>query len=208
MNTVKAALMRQFGNPQGWLGTLAGMVMAVRRSNRLRNRWTVDQLDIQPTDQVLEIGYGPGVALAHAARRATQGRVVGVDVSEVMRRQAARRNRVAVAEGRVSLHVGTIDDLERLEAAGRVTKAMAVNVFMFWPDPVDVLRRLTRLLTPGATVALTMQPRGSASSNADAVAVGDRMVAALRGAGYRDVELRVLALRPVDAVCALGRLPS
>src|SRR5690606_3648674 len=84
MSSVKAALMRQFGHPRGMLGRLAGLVMATRRSNRQRIKWTVEQLDVQPTDQVLEIGFGPGIGIADAARRASQGRVVGVDVSAVM----------------------------------------------------------------------------------------------------------------------------
>ena len=132
----QAALMRQFGHPTGVLGRLAGLVMAVRRSNRERNRWTVDQLDVQPTDEVLEIGYGPGIGIAHAARRAVRGSVVGVDVSEVMRRQAARRNRAGIATGQVVLHVGTIDS-PALDGH-RFSKAAAVNVVMFWPDPVAV----------------------------------------------------------------------
>jgi SAM-dependent methyltransferase len=203
MGALKAALMRQFGHPTGPLGQLAGVVMATRRSNRVRSRWTIDQLDIQPDDQVLEIGYGPGLAIAHAARRATAGRVVGVDRSEVMRRQAARRNRIGLARGRVSLRVGTIDSIE---IDRPFTKALAVNVFMFWPDPVAVLRRLSDRLAPGATVALTMQPRGGVT-NADVVAVGERMAAALRSAGFTDIDTRTLPLKPVDAVCALGHRP-
>jgi cyclopropane fatty-acyl-phospholipid synthase-like methyltransferase len=179
--------------------------MAARHSNRVRNLWTVDQLDLQPADHLLEIGYGPGIGLVYAVRRATCGRVVGVDVSEVMRRQAARRNRAGLASGRVSLHVGEIDSLDVNEP---FTKAMAVNVFMFWPDPVAVLRRLSAVLAPGATVALTMQPRGSAARTIGTDAVGERIAAALRTAGYGDIELRTLRLKPVDAVCVLGRHPS
>jgi trans-aconitate methyltransferase len=180
------------------------MVMAIRRSNRVRNRWTVEQLDIQPTDHVLEIGYGPGIAIRHAARRATHGRVVGVDVSEVMGRQAARRNRTGIASGRVILRVGTID---RIEVDHPFTKAMAVNVFMFWSDPEGVLRRLAGLLAPGATLALTMQPRSQGATNADALAAGERMAAALRVTGFVDVTVRTLPLKPVAAVCVLGRRP-
>ena len=198
---LKTRLMRQFGDPRGPLGHLAGVVMAVRSSNRVRNRRTVDQLDLQPTDHVLEIGYGPGVAIAHAARRVTAGRVVGIDGSAVMRRHAAWRNRAGVASGRVSLRVGPIDSID---ADRPFSKALAVNVFMFWLDPVGELRRLTELLAPGATVALTMQPRGRAA-NADVIAVGERMAAALRAAGFTDVQTRTLPLRPVNAVCALGR---
>lgn len=203
MSTVTARLVSQFGRPRGLAGHLAGIVMATRASNRARNLWTVEQLDIRPSDRVLEIGYGPGVGVAHAARRAA--RVVGVDVSRVMRRHAALRNRRGVASGRVDLRVGTIDDLL---SEAPFTKAMAVNVFMFWPDPVAFLRSLSPLLAPGATVALTMQPRGATASDAAAAAVGERMAEALRMAGFVDIDLRTLAYKPVNAVCALGRRPS
>jgi protein-L-isoaspartate O-methyltransferase len=57
---------------------MAGWVMAHRRSNRLRDRWAVSLLDVHPTDRVLEIGFGPGVAIAELARRATGGKVYGI----------------------------------------------------------------------------------------------------------------------------------
>ena len=43
-------------------------VMATRPSNLRRNEWTVRLLDIQPIDQVLAIGFGPGLAVRAAAR--------------------------------------------------------------------------------------------------------------------------------------------
>lgn len=202
MNALTVALVKQFGRPTGVLGHLAGLVMTVRSSNRERNRWTVDQLDIQPTDHVLEIGFGPGLAIGHAARRATGGSVVGIEHSEVMLRQATWRHRKAVADGRIALQLGDVDSpaLDHLV----FTKVMAVNVFMFWPDPVEVLNRLARRLAPGATVALTVQPRGAEASGADTAAAGKRMTEAFHTAGYVNVESRSLSLRPVDAVCVLG----
>src|SRR5919109_227605 len=94
------ALVRQFGDPRGAVGHLAGWVMAHRPSNRQRNRWVVSLLDVQPTDKVLEIGFGPGIAIAELAARATRGKVYGIDHSEVMVRQAGRRNAAAVRAGR------------------------------------------------------------------------------------------------------------
>ena len=52
-------VMGQFGRPSGALGALAGVVMATRASNRRRNAWTVELLEVQPDHQVLEIGFGP-----------------------------------------------------------------------------------------------------------------------------------------------------
>ena len=62
----------QFMHPHGLGGHLPGWVMAHRSSNRRRNTWVVSLLDVRPTDRVLEIGFGPGIAigeLAHAPQR-------------------------------------------------------------------------------------------------------------------------------------------
>lgn len=203
---LRSRVLGQFGHPTGTLGALAGAVMARRDSNRRRNAWTVRLLDIQPGDHVLEVGYGPGLAVQAAARLTSAGRVVGIDRSQVMRRQASRRNRRQVAAGRVELLHGDVADL-----AGRPAefhKALAVNVFMFWPDPVAVLRQLAEVLLPGATVALTMQPRGSGVSDRHTRQAGERMAAALRDAGFSDVRLHTLPLQPVDAACAVGVWPA
>ena len=53
----KQNIISQFSNPHGLLGRLAGTIMAHRPSNQERNRWTVDLLEIQPDDHVLEIGF-------------------------------------------------------------------------------------------------------------------------------------------------------
>jgi hypothetical protein len=61
---VIAAIVDQFHRPRGTAGRVAGWQMAHRPSNRRRNRWVVRLLDVQPTDRVLEIGFGPGLAIA------------------------------------------------------------------------------------------------------------------------------------------------
>lgn len=190
---MRSRFLSQFGNPTGALGSLAGWVMAYRGGNRRRNLWTVEQLDLCPSDDVLEIGYGPGIAVRGAARVARH--VVGVDRSEVMRRQALRRNR----KGNVTLIAGTIDDLPP-EWAGRFTKAFGVNVFMFWPDPVAVLRKVSRFLAPGAVLALTQQPRGGNMTGARELST------AFREAGFTGIEERSLALKP-PVTCVLGHAP-
>ncbi len=69
-------------------------------------------LDAQPGEQVLEIGYGTGHALASLAEAVgTQGHVFGVDISDGMRRVAAQRLRASGLEGRCSLEVAAIPPL-------------------------------------------------------------------------------------------------
>jgi ubiquinone/menaquinone biosynthesis C-methylase UbiE len=61
-------------------------MFAHRPSNRQRNVWAVSLLDVQPTDRVLEVGFGPGVAIAEFAARATRGHVFGIDHSQAQPR--------------------------------------------------------------------------------------------------------------------------
>jgi ubiquinone/menaquinone biosynthesis C-methylase UbiE len=201
---LRAAIVRQFGRPVGGVGWLAGQIMAHRRSNRVRNRRTVELLALQPEDRVLEIGFGPGLAIAECVPRIPRGHLMGVDHSLTMLNQAARRNAAAIAAGRVTLCLGSP---EHLPALGRVfDKALAVNVHLFWSDAPAMLTRIAALLKPGGTIALTHQPRLARATDADALRAAERIAGQLRDAGFADLRTVVLPMKPVNAVCVLGRL--
>src|SRR5262245_23029898 len=108
---LRRRVVAQFHHPTGFGGHVAGWVMSHRRSNVERNRWAVDLLDLQPNERLLELGCGPGVALAAIAERVVGGVAVGVDHSAVMISEARRRNAAAVAAGRVQLVCAAVEDL-------------------------------------------------------------------------------------------------
>ena len=204
--TIQSALVRQFGKPDGLLGVLAGLIMQVRPSNRLRNLRTLELLDIRPGDRVLELGFGPGLAVKRASELATSGKVVGIDHSALMLREARRRNAAEIRTGRVELLLGSADALPRFEE--RFDKVLAVNVFMFWEDPVSVLAGLRGVMKSGAVIALTLQPRRSGATVGDTRAAAERMATALRDAGYETIRTELMEMAPVAAACVLGRTPS
>jgi SAM-dependent methyltransferase len=185
---------------------LAGLVMRARPSNRLRNLRTLELLEIRPEDRVLEVGFGPGLAVARAAELATVGKVVGIDHSELMLRHARRRNAKAIRAGRVELLLGSAEALPRFE--GRFDKVLAVNVYMFWKDPVTVLGGLRQAMKPGGVIALTLQPRRRGATADDTRAAAERMTASLRTAGFCEVRTEILEMAPVAAACVLGRVQS
>lgn len=203
--SVRSTLVRQFGKPTGLLGAIVGLVMRVRPSNRERGRRTLDLLDIRPEDRVLEVGFGPGLAIERAAALASRGKVVGIDHSKLMLRQATRRNARAIDAGRVELLLGSAERLPELPM--RFDKAFAINVYMFWGDPEAVLRGLRGALEPGGALALTLQPRNRGATDADARTAAERMAASLREAGFEDVRIEILDMAPVNAACAIGRAP-
>ena len=50
-------LFDQFARPSGWLGRLAGALMAKTDKD---DRWIVELMDVRPTDRVLEVGSSHG----------------------------------------------------------------------------------------------------------------------------------------------------
>ena len=197
-----ATIYKQFGKPEGGLGRLAGWIMANRSSNLERNRWTVGLLGLEPNDHVLEIGYGPGLALALAAQQVPSGEIAGIDHSNIMREQAVARNAEAIRAGRMRLSVGGLDDPGGL--GGPFDKVYSVNVAMFWKDRAGALSAIRRVMGPGALLATTYQPRHRGAKPEDAEAFARSFSADLNSAGFQHIRVERLALPPMPAVCILG----
>jgi cyclopropane fatty-acyl-phospholipid synthase-like methyltransferase len=177
--------------------------MANRLSNVQRNRWTVDLLALKPSDAVLEIGCGPGVALSHVALIVQQGWVIGIDHSSVMVAQASKRLRDEIARGRVCIRHMSVDEVAALGPAS-FDKIYSVNVAQFFPEIDAEFRLLHSLLKPRGLMAVTHQPRNKDASERDAEQAAERFSTALRAAGFRAVRQEVLQLKPVPAICVLG----
>jgi len=161
----------------------------------------VSLLDAQPDDRVLEIGFGPGLAIRELSRLAVEGYVCGIDHSELMLRRAKRLNAEGVRRGVVDLRLVSVDDLPAFEEP--FDKILTVNAMMFWREPVARLERLRRLLRSGGLIAVAHQPRGPRASDEDAATVGRQIEAALAQAGFSELRLETVALKPA-VVCALG----
>jgi len=199
--TLIAHVYAQFGRPRGFWGPMVGWIMAARSSNRTRNIWAVSLLDVQRRDRILEIGFGPGIAIQEICRIASEGYVCGLDHSARMLQQATRRNAAAIREGRVDLRLGSVERLPAFEVP--FDKILAVNSFMFWDHPDKSLEELRHLLRGGGRMAVVHQPRGPGVTDATAVANGEEITAKLARAGFSDVRTHMLGLKPA-VVCAIG----
>jgi SAM-dependent methyltransferase len=179
--------------------------MALRPSNRKRNAWAVSLMDVQPSDRVLEIGFGPGIAVREIARRTTRGEVVGIDRSAVMRAQAARRNAAQIRAGRVSLAVASVEDLPAFE--GTFDKILAVNNMGMWAEPALRLKELAGLLRGGGLIAIVSQPRCPGATGETTAAAARQTVGLLEAAGFAAIRVETLDLEPPVA-CVIGTAPS
>src|SRR6516225_7933855 len=94
-------------NARGLLGRVVAFIMARETWNQ--NLRVMDALGIDQSDQILDLGCGHGRGLTELAARASTGRVVGVDPSELMVEIAAQRNRALIEAARADVILATAE---------------------------------------------------------------------------------------------------
>lgn len=197
--SVAHAIGSQLAHPHGWAGRLLGPAMTF--ANRRPTRLAVAALGARPGQAMLDIGCGTGEAVALLAN--TGADVTGIDRSTAMLDQAARRNRRAMAAGRVTLRRADFTDLPF--AAATFDGILAANVAYFWADPPAMTGELRRLLRPGGrlvvyvTDAETMRRWPFAGPETHRHWTADTLSDALHEGGFasRQIDVRSVAL-PFD----------
>jgi len=192
-------LSAQFHKPTGVMGQVVGWVLAAE--NRDRNTWAVSLLDVQSHHRILEIGFGPGLAIEVAARKAVVGMVAGIDHSEVMVKQASRRNSAAIREGRVNLRLG--DPALIPFENGFFNSVLTVNAFHMWENQAKGLSEVLRVLKPDGKIVIVEQPvSGDLEAQAEAVRI--ELPAKLAQAGFRSAQVENITLKRKPVVAAIG----
>jgi SAM-dependent methyltransferase len=176
--------------------------MASRASERFV--WAVDTLEVRPGDDLLEVGCGHGVAVSLACERLTTGTITAIDRSPKMIEMATRRNRDHVAAGRAILEAVALEDVNL--GGRRFDKVFAFNVAPFWQRPEAALGTVREYLGPDGVVYIFWDARHVTSQGAQGL--GNELAVRLRAGGFSVDEVLVEDLRPVPAVCAIGRPPD
>ena len=130
-----------------WYGLISRGESAAMRATRSR---LVSDL----TGDILEVGVGNGLNLAHYDERA---RVTGIDYNRHMLAKAAARARASRAE--VALEVADVQALPFPD--DRFDHAVAGLVFCSVADPERGLRELLRVTKPGGSVRLLEHVRAA-----------------------------------------------
>jgi len=118
-----------------------------------RLRWAVELMHVQPDDQVLEIGCGPGAGAELICAKLERGKLFAIDRSESGVDRTKRRNAKYVDSGRLT--VRQIDLATLRVPVKRLTKVFAFNVNLFWVRAcADEVALLHERVVPGGSVFL------------------------------------------------------
>lgn len=131
----------QFGNPRGIMGKICCAIMNV--INRKMYIKVSDSILENSCKDILDIGFGNGYLEKRISKQS--GVIInGIDISKDMLKIAAKRNKKAVEQGRVTLSLGDCCNLEFQN--GMFDAVTSVNTIYFWPDTVKGLSEIKRVL--------------------------------------------------------------
>ncbi len=165
-----------------------------RASDRLT--WAVGCLDVQPGEELLELGCGHGVAVSRVCERLRGGRSVALARSPTMTAIALRRNRAHVEAGRAQI---LTTELHAADLGGaRFDKVFGVH---FPPllrgDGTRELATIAAHLAPTGTLYVIFQP----FTRAGVRPALDRLGAVLAANGFSVSRERVEPVGDALGVC-------
>jgi ubiquinone/menaquinone biosynthesis C-methylase UbiE len=103
-------------------------------------------MQVEPTDNIMDVGCGAGWLSRILAQRVPQGRVVGMDISDEMIHHARE---ASVAHENLVFVVGAVDEIPW--EMNFFTRVISVESSYYWPDPAQGLREIHRVLAEGGS---------------------------------------------------------
>ena len=100
-------------------------------------------LEISSDGNILDIGYGNGYLLKCVYKK-TKANLYGIDISEDMKMQATKRNKIASRDGKLFLDTGDCCDLKYTD--DYFEAVTSINTVYFWEDTVKGLSEIYRVL--------------------------------------------------------------
>ena len=189
MTFFRNLLASQFRKPRGLLGSIVANKMA--RFNAEPYSLIIDALEFCGEERVLEVGFGPGLGVAHIARIVENktGSVCGIDVSKTMLKRASRQNRTFIEKKIVSLSNQSAARTEFED--NQFDVLFGVNVVYFFDDPKRCLTELKRILRPQGRAAFYLTDRHSLDIKSELFTkyTGEEFAQVMTQCGFQNTKL-------------------
>lgn len=146
-----SGLATQLGRPSGLRGRLVGVLL--NRANRGTVSQAIGALSLSSGAVVADVGFGGGVGLNLLITEVGKsGQVHGVELSQTMLAQAARRFRREIDDGRLHLHGTSMTELPLADDS--LDGVITINTIYFVPELESAFTELARVLKSSGRVVI------------------------------------------------------
>ena len=140
-------LIKNARKPKGELGSK--LLDRMNESHESMASWGVTHLKINEKDIILDIGCGGGVNIQRFAKIAKNGKIYGIDYSEVSVEKSKELNKNFINEGLVEVTEGSVSNLPFDDNTFDLITGF--ETIYFWPEFENDLKEVYRVLKPGGT---------------------------------------------------------
>ena len=168
--------------------------------NRQHIDWALTQLKVQPYQQLLEVGYGPGQLLEEVARTLKVGFLAGIESSLSLYQQSYRRNKRFIRQQLLQLHIGELYELSY--PPHYFHTIYGSDIHLSWKDPQAEFIRLSSLLNDRGRLVMLFRPRSRKEGHIREAA--EKIQEDYREAGLTDIRIEYRDLYPATGIAATG----
>jgi SAM-dependent methyltransferase len=199
-------LAKQLSRPSEVLGQLL-LAPLWNRRNRALNDITLQHLNLQSNDHVLEVGFGGGYLLGKMLPIVTQGSLAGVDISRAMVSFCEKRYRTLIQSKKLELRLAQAEQLPY--AADCFTKVCSVNSIFYWSDARYAIGEVWRVLRTEGLLVLCFTSKESLASRSFAkhgltLYEQNEVVEMMKSAGFRQINVQRARDRYRTFYCIAG----
>lgn len=144
-------LAQQLSKPNGEQGINVANMM--HDTNIGMTNSTIKALNIADTDRVLELGHGNCKHLSEILNKAENTSYVGLEISELMQKEAIQYNTPAILENKASFHL--YDGNKIPFDDNTFDKILTVNTIYFWKNPKAFIKEIYRVIKPEGSLAIS-----------------------------------------------------
>lgn len=137
--------------PRGWVGHIVAWMMPLGHKPIYTRVSKV--LDLQPEDDLLDIGCGSGHFLQKYASHVNS--ITGLDYSEVMVNIATKKHRKRITAGTAEIVHGEASHLPWED--NRFSAATSMGSFIVFPKPLETLKEIYRVLRPRGRTVISIE---------------------------------------------------
>lgn len=153
LTLIQSWIGKQMREPKGLFSKWVARYMEKNHHNI--NEWTLQLLNIQENDRILEIGTGRGITLSKVAEKLDRGKVYGVDASRHMIKYAKRKHKKLAEQDKAVITLGKAEQLPFEDRS--FNKLFTVQTIYYLKDIEQVMKEVYRVLQVDGEVFLSFQ---------------------------------------------------
>lgn len=154
MRYLKRKRLEHAGKPRGFWGRMT--MRDMNKSHGDLTDWGLSFLNFAKDDVILDIGCGGGKTVQKLAAF-TKGKVYGIDHAPTAVAESIHVNKKFAQKGQVGIVEATVSALPF--GVDTFTKVTAIETVYFWPDLVNDLKEVRRVMKDGGQLLVTTEAR-------------------------------------------------